>query len=302
MVHVSTLSAIHILQLLLATSCMRQLSFLPMSPQILTLLPVMHDLLPIFHIFNYLEFISSFWVLTVRLVLWCGLLSFKGGRTLAINDTWISARPSWQILSFFVSSALLSRRPKHLQRLAGQSTYNDPVPQTLTPRSVSWAWACSWSTCFIAWVLLAQHMHWQVILLSCGILVDEHCTCFNLIQRWPSDFGISVNEVETLILMAIPPGCSGFQCLSKFKLVSSWGSLPWRSMPTDLLLWLVIEDLLLFSRLWTLFTPSSRVQHAPSATVECAWFHHLLQRNQSLNKQYSSLTILAMLINVYMPH
>ena len=95
-------------------------------------------------------------------------------------------------------------------------------------------------------------------------------------------FGISVHEVETLILMAIPPGSSGFQYLSKFKLASSWGSLPWRSMPTDLLLWLVmIEDLLLFSRLWTLFTPSSRVQHAPSAAVECAWFHHLLQRNQS---------------------
>ena len=48
--------------------------------------------------------------------------------------------------------------------------------------------------------------------------------------------------------------------------------------------------------------PSSRLQHAPSATSEYAWFHYLLQRNHSPNKQYSSLTILAMLIKAQMQH
>ena len=55
-------------------------------------------------------------------------------------------------------------------------------------------------------------------------------------QRFPSDSGVSVHEVETLILMAMPPGCFGFQHPSRFKLVSSWGSLPWRRIPTDLFL------------------------------------------------------------------
>jgi len=68
--------------------------------------------------------------------------------------------------------------------------------------------------------------------------------------------------------MAMPPGCFGFQYPSKFKLVSSWGSLPWRRIPTDLFVWLVIGVLLLFSRLWTLCVPSSRSQHAPSATSD----------------------------------
>jgi len=80
----------------------------------------------------------------------------------------------------------------------------------------------------------------------------------------------SVEEVKILILMAMPPGCFGFQYSSKFKLVSSWGSLPWRSMPTNLFLWLVIDDLLLLSRLWTLFMSTSRSQNAPSAISEYA--------------------------------
>ena len=71
-----------------------------------------------------------------------------------------------------------------------------------------------------------------------------------------------------LDLDAMPPGCFAFQYLSKFKLVSSWGSLPWRSMRTDLFLWFVIDVWLLLSRLWTLFMPSSRSQHALSATFE----------------------------------
>ena len=66
----------------------------------------------------------------------------------------------------------------------------------------------------------------------------------------------------------MPSGCFGFQYPSFFKLVSSCGSLPCRSMPTDLFLWSVIDDLLLLSKLWTLFMPYSRLQHAPSATSE----------------------------------
>ena len=45
----------------LATWCLRQVAVLLMRPQILTLLPVMHDLLPIFYFFNYFEFIFQFW-------------------------------------------------------------------------------------------------------------------------------------------------------------------------------------------------------------------------------------------------
>jgi len=41
---------------------------------------------------------------------------------------------------------------------------------------------------------------------------------------------------------------------------------------TDLFLWLVIDVLLLLSRLWTLFMPSSRSQHAPSATSDTLGF------------------------------
>jgi len=48
-------------QLLLATWCVRQVEVLPMSPQILNLVSVMHDLLPIFYFFNYFEFIVEFW-------------------------------------------------------------------------------------------------------------------------------------------------------------------------------------------------------------------------------------------------
>jgi len=44
-------------------------------------------------------------VLTIRLVLYCGLLSIGGGKTLAINQREIS---TIQILSFFVSGDLLS--------------------------------------------------------------------------------------------------------------------------------------------------------------------------------------------------
>jgi len=47
--------------LLLSTWCLRQVAVLPMSPQICTLLPVMHDSLPIFCFFNYFEFIFQFW-------------------------------------------------------------------------------------------------------------------------------------------------------------------------------------------------------------------------------------------------
>ena len=102
-----------------------------------------------------------------------------------------------------------------------------------------------------------------------GFFVDKHSTLFNPgIQRCPSDSGFTVNEVKIYILMAMPPGCFGFQYPSKFKLVSSCGSLPWRRIPTDLFLWLVIDVLLLLSRLWTLFMPSSRSQHAPSATSD----------------------------------
>jgi len=54
--------------------------------------------------------------------------------------------------------------------------------------------------------------------------------------------------------------------------------------------------LLLFSGLWTLLMSSARLQHAPAATSENALFHHLLQRNQNPNKQYSFLSILAMMI------
>jgi len=73
-----------------------------------------------------------------------------------------------------------------------------------------------------------------ILLLWCGISVDEHCTLFNpWIQCCPTDSGISVHEVEILILMAMPLGCFGFQYPSRFKLVSSWGLkwLPDRSMP-----------------------------------------------------------------------
>jgi len=136
-----------------------------------------------------------------------------------------------------------------------------------------------------------------ILLLWCGIFVDQHFTFFNpRIQHCPSDPGISVHEVQILILMAMPPGCFAFQYPSNFKLVSSCGSLPWRSMPTDLFLWLVIDDLLLLSRLWTLFMLSSRLQHAPSASSETLGFHRTLQHIQSPNEQYSSMAILVMLI------
>jgi len=46
-----------VLQLLLATWCLHQVAVLPVNPQIFTLLPVMHDLLPIVYFFNYFEFI-----------------------------------------------------------------------------------------------------------------------------------------------------------------------------------------------------------------------------------------------------
>jgi len=46
-----------ILELLLITSCLIQVSVLPMRSQISTLLPVMHDLLSIVYFFNYSEFI-----------------------------------------------------------------------------------------------------------------------------------------------------------------------------------------------------------------------------------------------------
>ena len=36
-----------------------------------------------------------------------------------------------------------------------------------------------------------------ILLLSCGIFVDEHCTLFNPgIQRCPSDSSLSIHEVE----------------------------------------------------------------------------------------------------------
>ena len=118
------------------------------------------------------------------------------------------------------------------------------------------------------------------LLLSCVILVDKCLTLFNSgFHRSPSDSCIYVHEVKILMLMAMPPGYFGFQYPSKSKLVSSWGSLPWRSVTTDLFLWLVIDDLMLLSRLWTSFMPSSRLLRAPSATSEYTWFHHLLQRN-----------------------
>ena len=146
-------------------------------------------------------------------------------------------------------------RPRHLQRSCPLDNHSK-----ICQLSVLLTW-------LIAWMLLAQRM--PILLLWCGIFVDKHFTLFNPgIQRCPSDSGFTVHEVKIYILMAMPPGCFGFQYPSKFKLVSSCGSLPWRRIPTDLFLWLVIDVLLLLSRLWTLFMPSSRSQHAPSATSD----------------------------------
>ena len=122
-----------------------------------------------------------------------------------------------------------------------------------------------------------------ILLLWCRIFVDKHCTLFNpRLQRCPSDSGICVHEVQILILMAMPPGCFAFQYPSTFKLVSSWGSLPRRSLAMDLFLWLVIDDLLLLSRQWTLFMPSSRLQHAPPATSDTLGLHRTVQRIQNI--------------------
>jgi len=94
------------------------------------------------------------------------------------------------------------RRPRHLKR-----SYPSDNHFQICQLSVLSTW-------LIAWVLLAQRM--QILLLSWGILADEHCTLFNHgHQRCPSDSGISVKEVKILILMAMPPGCFGFQCPSK---------------------------------------------------------------------------------------
>jgi len=69
-----------------------------MSPRIWTLLPLMHDLLPISYFVFFQLFRDYLLVLTIRLVLWCGLLSFRGGRL------WPSDREKFRQYKFSHSS------------------------------------------------------------------------------------------------------------------------------------------------------------------------------------------------------
>jgi len=99
---------------------------------------------------------------------------------------------------------------------------------------------------------------------------------------------ISGAKITFLKFMATPPACFGFQYLSKIQASASleFAILKNLNMSMNLFLCLVIDDLLLSSKLWMLFTPYFRLQYALSTTSEYAWFHYLLQRNQSLDKQY----------------
>jgi len=96
-----------------------------------------------------------------------------------------------------------TRRTRHLQRSCPLDNHSRICQLSML------------STWLIAWVLLRQNM--PILLLWCGISVDKHFTLFNPgIQRCPSDSGVSVHEVAILILMAMHPGCFGFQHPSRF--------------------------------------------------------------------------------------
>jgi len=146
-----------------------------------------------------------------------------------------------------------TRCPRHLQRSCPLDNHSKICQLSVL------------STWLIAWVLLAHANPPAVMrdfLSTNTLLFSIEFSAALLIPVF------TVHEVKIWILMAMPPGCFGFQYPSKFKLVSSWGSLPSRRIPTDLFLWLVIDVLLLLRKLWTLFMPSSRSQHAPSATSD----------------------------------
>jgi len=108
----------------------------------------------------------------------------------------------------------------------------------------------------------------QTSCCDAGFFVDKHFSLFNPgIERCPSESSIFRPRGRDLNLDGNAFWMFWIRIFSKIRAGVFLG-LPWKRIPTDLFLWLVIDILMLLSRLWTEFMPSSRSQHAPSATSE----------------------------------